>query len=343
MKGDACHDHLNSINLGLLSYGDGKDDLNGWRQDVEQKLTELLGLDVISENSCKVCHTELITADMGSYRKMSFSYESEKNNTVPAYLLIPNGGAKKHPLVIALQGHTSGFHISLGEKKFDGDEQHIPDSAFALQGVENGFAVLCIEQRGMGSTRSRRYPGPGGVHPCSFTAMTAINLGRTLIGERVWDVSRGIDVLEELSCPEIDLTKIMILGHSGGGTAAFYAACLEKRIKYAVPSCSFCSYKGSIMNILHCVCNNIPRASRYFEMEDLSVLMAPRRLTVLTGEKDDIFPLAEVEKSFSAVKKIYRDCGDETSCRLVIMPKGHRFCPDAAWKAINEECKKMNW
>ena len=41
-------------------------------------------------------------------------------------------------------------------------------------------------------------------------------LGRTMIGERCWDVSRAIDVLEAL--PEVDAARIAVMGNSGGGT-----------------------------------------------------------------------------------------------------------------------------
>lgn len=342
INSDTCHDMLVAQTKGVLSYDHGCD-FGQWKTQVAQKLRELLGMDVIAENECPLRIEAEAPVEYDTHRSVSFCYESEKGNWVPAILLIPKQKKEKYPLAIVLQGHTTGYHISLGEKMYEGDEQFLPDSCFALQAVEHGVAALCIEQRGMGITRSHRYPGPGGVHQCSFTAMTAINLGRTVIGERVWDVSRGIDALENMAIPEIDLNKIMILGNSGGGTAAFYAACLEQRIGYAVPGCSFCSYRGSIMTILHCVCNNIPQASRYFEMEDLSCLIAPRHLTVLTGQKDDIFPLAAVKESYATAEKIFAHAGAAENCRLVIMPEGHHWCADVAWKAIGEEMTKLGW
>ncbi len=339
---DACHDRLAAETKGILSYDSGCD-YQKWRNQVKEKLIELLGIDVIGENACPVKVEIGEVTECDTHRMMQLTYESERENIVPALLLLPKQEKKKYPLAIVLQGHTTGYHISIGEKKYDIDETYIPDNCYALQAVENGFAALCIEQRGMGQVRSHRYPGPGGVHQCSFTAMTAINLGRTVIGERVWDVSRGIDALEKLALPEIDLNKIMIQGSSGGGTAAFYAACLENRIGYAVPACSFCSYKGSILDILHCVCNNIPRASRYFEMEDLTCLIAPRNLTVLTGEKDEIFPLAAVKQSYATAEKIYAHAGAAENCKIVVMPEGHHWCPDVAWRAINEEMTRLGW
>ena len=342
INGDACHDRLVAETKGILSY-DSSRDFCRWKEQVAQKLAKLLGMDVIAENACPIrIEIEEITKKE-DYRRIRFCYESEKENSVPAILLIPKQNKEKYPLAIVLQGHTTGYHISIGEKKYEIDDSFLPNNGYGLQAVKNGFAALCIEQRGMGITRSHRYPGPGGVHQCSFTAMRAIQLGRTVIGERVWDVSRGIDALEKMGLPEIDLQKIMILGNSGGGTAAFYAACLEERIQYAAPSCAFCSYKGSILDILHCVCNNIPHASRYFEMEDLACLIAPRPLTVLAGQKDEIFPLEAVKKSYATAKEIFGRAGAAENCNMVVMPEGHFWCPDVAWKAIGEEITKLGW
>ena len=112
---------------------------------------------------------------------------------VPCYLLIPDNGKKKYPVVITLQGHSTGFHNSINVAKYPGDEEDLPRVAFAIQAVENGYAALAIEQRAMGETKPQKEKRNWGKM-CSFTAQVAFSLGRTLIGERVWDVSKAIDV-----------------------------------------------------------------------------------------------------------------------------------------------------
>lgn len=342
VNGDQCHEQLIKNQTGALAF-DAEKPYAPWRQAVREKLFELLGLNRIAENACPLSIDMEERVETDTYTRIRFTYESERGNTVPAYLLIPKTGKKPYPVAIALQGHTTGFHNSVGIIRYEQDKDSQPDDCYGLQAVEHGFAALCIEQRGMGETRSPRYPGPGGVHQCSFTAMTALQLGRTVIGERIWDVMRGIDALGELDLGVLDIEKIMILGNSGGGTAAFYVACCEERIAYAAPSCAFCSYRTSILDILHCVCNNIPNISLWFEMEDLTCLIAPRPLTILTGREDPIFPLYGVEQSYAVTEQIYTAAGAADKCRLVMMPKDHHFCPDEAWTAIMEETKKLGW
>ena len=106
--------------------------------------------------------------------------------------------------------------------------------------------------------------------------MVAMLMGRTLIGERIWDISRAIDILEHFS--EIDMERVAIIGNSGGGTVAFYAACMDERIKVVMPSCSVCTYKCSTTATRHCTCNYILGTAKYFDMGDLSCLIAPRKL-----------------------------------------------------------------
>ncbi len=337
-NGDLCHEKLNAQSVGELSFT-GAGEFSAWKKALHEKLYELLGMARIAENACegKVELEEDLVMD--GYRRIRFTVETERDCTIPCYLLIPTVGEGPFPVAVTLQGHTTGFHNSIGVIKYEKDETYQPRASFALQAVAHGFAALCIELRGMGELRSPLYPR--GAHPCCFTALTALNLGRTVIGERVWDISRVIDVLGQFE--GLDTEKIMITGNSGGGTATFYAGCMDERISLCVPSCSFCSYRASIMSIVHCVCNNIPQASRYFEMEDLSALIAPRRLTVVTGVEDDIFPIAGVRDSYRTVERIYKTAGVPANCRLVETPKGHWWCEDLVWGSVEETVKEMGW
>ena len=263
-------------------------------------------------------------------------FESENDSFVPCYLLIPDTSKEKYPVAITLQGHTTGFHNSVGIIKYEQDNDYQPRGQFAIQAVKQGYAALAIEQRGMGERRPEK---PGNM--CEYEAHIALLLGRTILGERIWDVSKAIDVLA--SFPQCDLEKIMITGNSGGGTVSYYAACYDERIKLSVPSCAFCTYGDSIMNLYHCSCNFIPHAYEWFDMQDLACLIAPRKLAVIAGEKDKIFPLCGVEKGYETVKTIYEKAGVSENCSLTITPKDHWWCEDIVWNKISEEVKNLQW
>ena len=166
--------------------------------------------------------------------------------------------------------------------------------------------------------------------------MTALMLGRTLIGERVWDVSKAIDSLEYFK-DKLDLNDITLLGTSGGGTATYYAACYDKRIKVAVPTCAICTYKDSIGDMWHCTCNYIPSIAKYFDMGELSALIAPRKLLVCNGEIDPIFPLSGTKEVYSVIEKIYEKEGVPENCQLKVYPnKPHYFDKEITFPALNK-------
>ena len=336
--GDLCHDLLTENIKAKLSFDETKD-FNEWKTSLREKWNELLGIERIKRNAIPLrFEIEGATVKDG-YKQIRFTFEWERGAVVPCYLLIPDTGKEKYPVAITLQGHSSGFHNSIAEPKTEKEKEYaLGRGAFAVQAVRNGFAALAIEQRAMGERRAligNRWCR----EMCSYEALTAIQLGRTVIGERVLDVHYAIDVLANFN--QLDLDNLIITGNSGGGTISFYAACFDERIKLSVPSCSFCSYKDSIMTIGHCACNYIPNASEWFEMQDLAALIAPRRLAVITGQKDEIFPIEGVRNAFETVKKIYKKAGVEDNTRLVETPREHWWCEDIVWDTLREEYQKM--
>lgn len=320
----------------LLEYRDDVD-YPKWKKEVEKKFIELLGIDEIKKNDCelKIEIEEVVHQD--GYTRYRYVFDSEKDCPVPCYLLIPDGD-KKYPVCICMQGHTTGFHNSIGIVKYEEDSAYMKKSGcFALDAVKNGYAALCIEQRGMGErTTPRNDRGRALTCGCYFTSLTAMILGRTIIGERVWDISKGIDSLKFFD--KLDLEDITLMGQSGGGTATYYAACYDKRIKYVVPSCAVCSFEGSIANIWHCTCNYIPGIAKYFDMGELAALIAPRKLLIPAGGQDYIFLIEGTKKVYSVIEKIYEREGAKDNCKLLIFEnEGHKFMS----KEVYEEMLKM--
>ncbi len=307
-------------------------------QLMRKKYAELLGYPEKTVESVPVI--EYISDADPRFDEIRFRFESEPDFFVPAHLLLPKGiykSGKKLPVVIGLQGHSTGMHISLGRAKYDGDEETISggDRDFCIQAVARGYAAVAMEQRGFGELEGAL---PGGGR-CDQNAVQALMLGRTMIGERAHDVSCLIDALGHIA--ECDTERVGLMGNSGGGTATYYTACIEPRIKVAMPSCAFCSLHDSIFSLRHCVCNYIPSLYKYFEMGDLALLIAPRPLIVVCGKDDPIFPLAGVQREFAKVEKIYEAMGVPNNCALVIGQEGHRFYAAQSWPVYAEMLGKI--
>lgn len=308
-------------------------DFSSWQKDAENKLKELLGF---SFEPCEALFKIELEEEHDTYKEIRFTFQSEEGYFVPCHLLIPNGAKKRIPLVLCLQGHSTGMHISLGRAKYEGDENLISggDRDFAIGAVKRGYAALAIEQRAMGECGS----GENGAPACHVSTMANLLIGRTTIAERVWDIMKAIDMAVEHFSETIDKDNIICLGNSGGGTATFYASCLEKRIKTAIVSCAFASFDDSIAAMFHCTCNFIPNIRKYFDMGDLAGLIAPRNLIIVSGIKDSIFPIESAKAQFEIAEKLYKNT--KGKCVHVKGNEGHRFYYDDAWKAYDEMINK---
>ena len=321
---DTVHENL-LRNKPILAY-DETNDYQAWKEKIREKYIELLGLDNIAKNACEIKVEIEECYETEEYTRYRYVFESEKGCFVPCYLLIPKTAQEKFPVCICLQGHSSGFHISIGKKKYEEDDRWLETSTFALDAVKHGYAALAIEQRGMGErTTLEQRRRPGLTCACYYTVTTALLLGRTVIGERVWDVSKSIDSLQYFA-DKLDLDNISLVGNSGGGTATYYSACYDQRIKIAAPTCAVCTYRDSIGDMWHCSCNYVPHSAEYFDMGELAALIAPRKLLVSVGEKDPIFPLHGTKEVYAVIEKIYERENAKGNCRLEIFPdKPHYF------------------
>ncbi len=336
--GDHCHDTLRDNLKQKYGFNPNKD-IEKQKNKAKEKLIELLGMEDIISNKAdddKFNIEEVVQCD--GYTRTRFTFQSEIDSIVPCYILIPDGDKEKYPLAITIQGHSTGFHNSIGVAKSESDKEYITRGNIAVQAVKEGFVALAIEQRCMGERITSRHTWS---HTCEFPSLNAMMLGRTTIGERIFDISCAIDQMKNFE--KVDTTKILITGGSGGGTISFYTACLEDRISFAIPGYAFCSFKTSIMDIYHCSCNYIPSLYKWFEMHDIAVVLAPKKVTFITGKEDPIFPIQGVKDSYSVVEKIYQSAGVPNACKLVITPEGHFWNKDIVWEEVRKGVTELGW
>ena len=330
------HEHLMSKVAPALAYDGG--DVTAWQGRLRERLGQLLG--DTPEERCDLDVKSIWKRDhpLGTIEKIVFT--SEPYADVTAYVCLPKDAAPPYTFMICVQGHSSGMHNSIGVEREDETKplEVEGDRDFAIGCMRRGLAALCIEQRSFGERRElkREDPYPG---LCHDAAVHALMLGRTLIGERVWDVDRGIDYLASRGDTDIDLIGIM--GNSGGGTTSVFSAAMLPRLAFAMPSCYFCTFRGGIMSIYHCADNYVPGLLSWAECADVMGLFAPKPAVIVAGKDDNIFPIAEVRKAYRGLKRIYRAAGAADRCHLVVGPEGHRFYADLAWPKTLRELKRM--
>ncbi len=263
------------------------------------------------------------------------TFTSEPGEVVPGYLLLPKNHKPPYPVMICLQGHSPGMHISIVRAKTERDQRSIDGGRdLALQAVAHGWAALAIEQRGFGERAEEGLA-------CRVASMRTLHTHRPMTGSRVLDIMRTIDFIE--SQPNLDANKIASMGNSAGGTVTFYAACIDPRIRLAVVSCSFGPYANTwLADPPRCPCGYIPGIYTLADMPDLAGLIAPRQLLIVAGKEDHLAPIESVHNGVETAGIVYEAAGTPDHIQLVVGDGGHQFYPEISWPVIQNISKSWD-
>ena len=295
-----------------------------WQKKLHTKIVELLG--GFPETRVPLRPQILEIRDFPTYRREKFVFTTRPGMMCLAYLLMPKQAKGPASTVICIPGHGRGVDDIVGIDLEGRDRTDKPayEHDFALQVVEAGMAAVAIEPLGFGARRDPVNKAKGlAQKACEPAAGSALLLGQTILGWRVWDIMRTVDWIE--TRPELDAKRIGTMGISGGGTASLFSAALEPRVKAAMVSCYLNTFHDSIMSVAHCIDNYVPGILNWAEMYDVAGLIAPRPFFSEAGQRDKIFPLAASQESFRRVKAVYDVFGaaDMAEQRTYDMP--HEF------------------
>lgn len=285
-----------------------------WRVNFRRDLINILG-DFPEKSDFDLKILEKKSFKDISIEKIKFN--SSEDIEVIGYLLTPNIDFPA-PFVIAMPGHGIGAKDAVFGSSFSYMKN------FGLILAQNGFLTFVIEQLGFGERRERKdIEEREDKSSCRSYAFWALMQGKTLIGLRVWDVIRTIDLFLENF--EIKKEAIGIYGISGGGTTALFASAIDDRIKATVISGYLNTFKDSILSINHCECNYIPKVLNYGEMYDIASLIAPRFLFIEHGKKDPIFPIESTVKACEKVRAVYEFLGVPENLDWEFFDGGHEI------------------
>jgi cephalosporin-C deacetylase-like acetyl esterase len=172
--------------------------------------------------------------------------------------------------------------------------------------LAHGVSICTIALRGVGIT-APRMPASG---PNYFSdpnrredglAWASLVLGLPAIGQRVWDVLRGIDYLA--SRQDVDPSQIRIIGRGSAGIAAQLAAFLDGRVRALLLDRTLASYSSLVESPDYSVRVEwfVPGILRHFDLPDLGAAMSPRPCWVLNGADPNGNPLPE-----DSIREAYR-------------------------------------
>lgn len=312
-----------------------------WQWQARAALIELLRIPTIRADagSFKLRATLLPAIDdLGTYTRQEGRLETEPDVAIHFWLLKPKGTGP-FPVALVSNGHGSsrgaaGIYTSEASKRHALAE----DRDVGVQAASRGFLAIIPSTRGIGEDPQAfavvDLEGRDGGKSCIAHNWHAIAAGRTLMGERVWDIMKFIDWAATL--PEADTKTVFMTGNSGGGMLTTYAAAIDERITIASPSSSFDDFFAPSGNLTHCQCNHFPGMARFGQFWDITGLIAPRPLLTVTGVKDPAHPVAETRHAAEEVKRIYTAAGVPNRYDHQFGSAGHRFYKDLMWDFVSK-------
>lgn len=342
---DPTSERLDSLSYSLTRYrevapqlafrAETPDQVSEWSRTARAKLTELIGPLPSTRVPLEASFGEAVQRP--GYRRKPVTFATRPEMSAFGYLLVPDQLKGPAAAIVCIPGHGRGVDeiVGIDEDGKDRDHHDGYQHDFAVQCVERGYVTLALEPIGFGHRRDPAARGKGaGASSCQPSAGAALLLGETMVGWRTWDAMRALDLLETV--PEVDPKRLGMMGISGGGTITLYAAALDDRIKAAVLSGSFCTFKDSIYSVAHCIDNYVPGILRWLEAADVAGLIAPRYLFCESGTADHIFPEPGVRAALRDLERIYRARGADRHVAHAFFDAGHSFDGTQAFKSLKE-------
>lgn len=304
-----------------------------WQREFRAALAETLGFADREEVALEARH--LGTTELADHERQKWEIRTEPGIQLPFYLLVPAERSPPYPVACTVHGHTPiGKELYVGHTETDEHRIHIEEERrdVGRQAVRRGYAALVPDMRGFGEFAAPE-DREAADRSCRTMQLRGQLVGRSLVGDRVWDLRRLLDFAE--ARPELDADRIAVTGNSGGGTVTLFSAAVDDRIDVAVPTSYFCTFVDSIGSISHCACNYIPGILELGEMWDIAGLIAPRPFRAVHGREDDIFPVEATCRAFEHLEAIYDAAGAPGNCELRVGDGGHRYYPEEAWPFID--------
>ena len=263
-----------------------------WQKELRAKLAGLLKMDdLLSSKTPIPFQPKTLSSEK---REKYVFHEMEINSTkarrIKIVLTLPTNLKGPRPAVIAISGHGGTRHTCYESARY---------SRFAHVLAEKGYVTI--------STSVSRHK--------------VYEKGRTLMGERLWDLMRCVDFLTSLK--EVDSQRIGCAGNSLGGEMVMWLGAMDQRVKAGVSSGFLTTMDQLEKN--HCMCWKFPGLRQLVDFSDIYSMTAPRALLCQNGLKEhpSQFPVSIAREALKEIKPIYTDFKRPGNLAFVAHKAGH--------------------
>jgi dienelactone hydrolase len=289
---------------------------------------------------------EEVARDNHTLRKLV--YQTEPDEFVPGYLLIPKSIQAPAPVVICPHQTTQA-----GKREPAGLAGN-PQLHTALHLVERGYLTFTYDALCFGE----RHDAASG-HYGDAIPFYRKHPGWSLMGKMVWDLSRAIDYLQTLDF--VDGSRIGSIGHSHGGYTTLFAMAFDERIKAGASNCGFDTFRldGNTWRWSRAT-GLLPRLGFYitspslnmnfyravpdsgvievpFDLHQLLALVAPRPLLLSTSDEDFVFPNGgwSARRALARLAPVYELLNARDHLEGYFFNSGHSFPTEASSRAYD--------
>lgn len=255
--------------------------------------------------------------DRDAYTIEKVIFESRPNFPVTGNLYIPKGRRGPTPAVVGVCGHSLNG-------KAGGTYQ-----SFAQGLARLGYVVLIIDPIGQGERfqyvdAALRPIQNGNVREHLYVGNPQFLVGEFFGTWQAWDAIRACDYL--LTRPEVDGSRLLATGNSGGGTITSWLCALEPRLAAAAPSCFINTLRRMFESEQPADTEQCPPHTLALGLDhaDFLVPFIPRHL-ILLGQEKDLFDARGLEQSHARLQRLYGLLGFKDREELFIGPDFHGY------------------
>lgn len=252
-----------------------------------------------------------------AFTRRKITYDSGDGDRVPAYLFLPQGRPGRAPAMLCLHQTVA---IGIAEPAGLGGS---PNLHYAFELAERGYVTLAPEYPGFGDYEID-------VYAMGYASATM---------KGIFNHIRAVDLLASL--PQVDPSRIGVIGHSLGGHNSLFLAVFDPRIAAVVSSCGFTSfskyYGGDLTGWSHR--GYMPRiASEYgkspervpFDFPEVLGAIAPRPVFINAPLRDSNFDVSGVDDCVRSAEALYARIYNVPDRLVTVHPDSqHDFPPDA--------------
>ena len=297
-------------------------DCRAWQGTFGTKLRSLLGPHQPPQEWKTIVRQ---VTELEDHRREELTLTADGYSPLPVYLLVPRGGGKTQPGILALHGHGDYGHQPVaGRDDISGVAEAIRSSNYdyGRQLVRKGYvvAVPCLTPFG---PRLGNRDGYQGQDPCADTFIRLQLLGKLLIAENLRDCRWALELLARDR--RVDSKRLACVGLSYGGRMTMLTAALEPRIRVAVISGALNAMQERISGPYSCGAQVIPGLLQFGDTPEIASLIAPRSCLWEIGSQDKLLPPQWVEEALQRIRRVYRAYGAEDELQVDRFEGGHRW------------------